>query len=211
MLASGQMPAPRPFAVTLTNVVDEDGLPVSDAQVTLSEPGRPAIQLRTDYAGRCAYSLQRDLPYQLRVQKPGFYQSVESQTDAHQQIIEVVLAHEQVVRQEVNVLSSTAGIDTEQTSDKSTFNTPEIVNVPYPTSRDIRNLLPFTPGVVQDGTGQIHVAGSETYATLDLLDGFDIRSPSAVNSLCASARMQFVPSIRKQPDIRSNSAKPQEA
>ena len=74
-------------------------------------------------------------------------------------------------------ISSTAGIDPEQTSDKSTFNTPEIVNIPYPTSRDIRNLLPFTPGVVQDGTGQIHVAGSETYATLDLLDGFDIRSP----------------------------------
>ncbi len=118
-----------------------------------------------------------DLPYQLRVQKPGFYQGLENQTDAHRQTIEVMLAHEQVVRQEVNVVSSTPGIDTEQTSDKSTFNTPEIVNMPYPTSRDIRNLLPFTPGVVQDGTGQIHVAGSETYATLDLLDGFDIRSP----------------------------------
>ena len=75
------------------------------------------------------------------------------------------------------LISSTAGIDPEQTSDKSTFNTPEIVNIPYPTSRDIRNLLPFTPGVVQDATGQIHVAGSETYATLDLLDGFDVRSP----------------------------------
>ncbi len=175
ILASGQMPAPS-STVTFT-VVDEDGLPVSDAQVTLSEQGRPAIQLRTDYAGRCAYSLQRDLPYQLRVQKPGFYQSVGNQTDAYRQTVEVVLAHEQVVRQEVNVLSSTAGIDTEQTSDKSTLNTPEIVNVPYPTSRDIRNLLPFNPGVVQDATGQVHLAGSETYATLDLLDGFDIRSP----------------------------------
>src|ERR1700733_12145612 len=174
-LASGQIQPPHP-TVTLT-VLDEDGLPVSGAQVILSEPGRPIIQLRTDYAGRCTYSLQRDLPYQLEVQKPGFYQSLESQTDAHQQIIEVVLAHEQMVQEQVNVVSSTAGIDPEQTSDKSTFNTPEIVNIPYPTSRDIRNLLPFTPGVVQDGTGQIHIAGSETYATLDLLDGFDIRSP----------------------------------
>jgi hypothetical protein len=175
MPASGQIQAPRPM-VTLT-VLDEDGLPVPDAQVTLSEPGRPVIQLRTDYAGRCTYSLQRDLPYQLGVQKPGFYQSLEGQTDAHREIVEVVLAHEQVVREQVNVVSSSSGIDTEQTSDKSTFNTPEIVNVPYPTSRDIRNLLPFNPGVVQDGSGQIHVAGSETYATLDLLDGFDIRSP----------------------------------
>ena len=158
VLASGQVTAPLP-TVNLT-VVDEDGLPVPDAQVTLSEPGRTPVQLQTDYAGRCLYPLHSNLPYLLRVQKPGFYQALEDHTDASRQTIEVKLAHEQVVRQEVNVVSSTAGIDTEQTSDKSTFNTPEIVNIPYPTSRDIRNLLPFTPGVVQDSTGQIHVAGS---------------------------------------------------
>ena len=61
MLASGQVQTPRP-TVTVT-VLDEDGLPVTDAQVTLSEPGRPAIQLRTDFAGRCTYSLRQDLPY----------------------------------------------------------------------------------------------------------------------------------------------------
>jgi hypothetical protein len=58
------------------------------------------------------------------------------------------------------------------------MNTPEIVNIPYPTSRDVRNLLPFNPGVLQDGTGQVHLAGSDTYSTLDLLDGFDMRSPA---------------------------------
>jgi hypothetical protein len=57
------------------------------------------------------------------------------------------------------------------------MNTAEIVNIPYQTSRDIRYLLPFYPGVVQDTSEQIHVAGSETWETLDTLDGFDIRSP----------------------------------
>ena len=173
--AGSQVPGRRP-AITLT-VVDEDGLPVPGAQITVSEPGRAAVRFETDYAGRCSFTLSSASTYQVQIQKPGFYQVSENQADAHRQTIEVSLAHEQVVRQEVNVVSSTAGIDTEQTSDKSTFNTAEIVNIPYPTSRDIRNLLPFTPGVVQDGTGQIHVAGSETYATLDLLDGFDVRSP----------------------------------
>jgi hypothetical protein len=174
ILARGQTP------VTLT-VVDEDGLPVPDAQITLSEPGHSPRQLQTDFAGRCTYTLDSGQPYQLQVQKPGFYRTSGSQTDAHRQVIEVRLTHEQEVRQEVNVLSSPAGIDTEQTSDKSSFNTAEIVNIPYPTSRDIRNLLPFTPGVIQDGSGQIHVAGSPTYATLDLFDGFDIRSPISGN------------------------------
>jgi hypothetical protein len=77
----------------------------------------------------------------------------------------------------VNVTASAPGIDIQQVGDQSTMNTPEIVNIPYPTSHDIRNLLPFNPGVVPDATGQVHVAGSETWETLDTLDGFDIRSP----------------------------------
>ena len=164
-------------APVVLTVVDENGLPVSDAQVTVSEPGRPVLQLQTDYAGRCAYSLHQDASYQIRVEKVGFYEALEFHTDAHLGSIEVMLAHEQVVHQEVTVIASPTGIDPEQTSDKSIMNTPEIVNVPYPTSRDIRNLLPFNPGVVQDSSGQLHLAGSQTYATLDLLDGFDIRSP----------------------------------
>ncbi len=58
------------------------------------------------------------------------------------------------------------------------MNTAEIVNIPYQTSRDIRYLLPFYPGVVQDTSAQVHVAGSETWETLDTIDGFDVRSPA---------------------------------
>ncbi|HEX5432486.1 MAG TPA: TonB-dependent receptor [Bryobacteraceae bacterium] len=57
------------------------------------------------------------------------------------------------------------------------MNTPEIVNIPYPTSRDIRLLLPYSPGVIEGANQQVHVDGSETWQTLDMLDGFDIRSP----------------------------------
>ena len=162
--------------VTLT-VADENGLPVSGAQVTVSEPGRPALKLQTDYAGRCVYSPHQDVPYQVLVEKPGFYQATDRISDVHLESIEVVLRYEQVLRQEIDVVASPTGIDPEQTSDKSVMNTPEIVNIPYPTSRDIRNLLSFNPGVVQDPTGQVHLAGSQTYATLDLLDGLNIRSP----------------------------------
>jgi len=158
-------------------VVDENGVPVSGAVVTVSEPNRTSVQLQTNYAGRCSYPLHGDASYQIKVEKPGFYQALESHVDAHLESVEVVLAYEQIVQQEVNVVASPSGIDVERTSDKSVMNTPEIVNVPYPTSRDIRNLLPFNPGVVQDTSGQVHLAGSPTYATRYLLDGFDIRSP----------------------------------
>jgi len=162
--------------VTLT-VVDENGQAVEGAQVTIAEPGAERAQLWTDYAGNCSYTLRQDEPYRITLEKAGFYKADESGVDASLSSVRVVMAHEQIVRQQVDVTASTPGIDTQQVADQSVMNTPEIVNIPSPTSRDIRNLLPFNPGVVQDETGQVHVAGSETWETLDTMDGFDIRSP----------------------------------
>ncbi len=174
-LAGGQSPTFR--APIMLTVVDENGLAVSGAQITILEPGRAAVRLQTDYAGHCSYILHQNAPYQIRAEKAGFYQSAENDVDASVNSVRLVLTHEQIVTEQVNVTASVPGIDTEQPSDTITMNTPEIVNVPYPTSRDIRNLLPFNPGVVPDATGQVHVAGSPTYETLDAMDGFDIRSP----------------------------------
>ena len=186
ILADGQPPALR--APVVLTVVDENGLAVSGAQVTVLEPGFTAVRLWTDYAGHCTYAVHQDAPYQIRAEKPGFYQAVESKTDARADTVRVVLTHEQIVVEQVNVTASVPGIDTEETSAKSIMNTPEIINIPYMTSRDIRNLLPFNPGVVQDGSGQVHVAGSAIWATLDLMDGFDIRSPvNGVLSMRVSA------------------------
>jgi hypothetical protein len=164
----------EPIVVT---VVDETGAAVEGARVVIAEPGQAVIELRTDFAGQCAYTLRAAAPYAIRAEKPGFYQAAETDIDPRLSTVKVVLAHEQIVREQVNVSASTPGIDTSQPSDTLTMNTSEIVNIPYLTSRDIRNLLPFYPGIVRDSSGQAHVAGSETWETIDTLDGFDIRSP----------------------------------
>jgi hypothetical protein len=186
VLAVAQTPPAN--APTVLTVVDEDGAAVSGTQVIVEEPGEMEMRLSTDYAGHTTYLLKGSQPYLLRVAKPGYYETVEPQADPQIREIRVVLNHEQVVVEQVSVTASAPGIDTEQIPDKITMELPEIINVPYPTSRDIRNLLPFYPGVVQDATGQAHVSGSDTWATLDMLDGFDIRSPmSGILALRVSA------------------------
>ena len=137
--------------VTVT-VVDENGQAVEGAQVTIAEPGIAPAQLWTDYAGNCIYAPRQRGPYQVQVEKAGFYKADAGGIDPNQRSVRVVLAHEQIVREQVNVTASTPGIDTQQVADQSTMNTAEIVNIPYETSRDIRNLLPFNPGLVQDAT-----------------------------------------------------------
>jgi len=171
----------QPKLTTVVSVVDEVGAPVAGAKVVVLVPTAQPISTVTDFAGRSSYTLSSDAAYQLQVTRPGFYQQTIDQQDPEARDIRIVLNHEQVVSTNVSVSASVPGINPEQVSDKRTMNVPEITNVPYPTSRDIRNLLPFYPGIVQDGTGQVHVVGSEAWATLDLLDGFDVRSPVSGN------------------------------
>jgi len=178
-LAAGQpTPAKVPVAIV---VVDENGSPVAGAQIILQEPGLAEVRLSTDYAGRTNVALQQVAPYSLRVQKPGFYESAATQTDPALREVRAVLNHEQIVTQQVSVIASQPDIDTEQTSDKLTLDLPEIINIPYSTSRDIRNLLNYYPGVIQDSSGLIHVDGSESWNTLYTIDGFDVRSPISGN------------------------------
>ena len=172
-----QISGPR----TVIAVVDEVGAPVAGAQILIHRGRQQAVVAQTDFAGRGACVLPTDAPYTLEVTKPGFYQRIVEQPEPDADELRIVLTHEQTVSEQVSIAASVPGIDPEQLSDKTTMNVPEITNVPYPTSRDIRNLLAFYPEVVQDGSGQVHVAGSETWSTLDLLDGFDIRSPVSGN------------------------------
>jgi hypothetical protein len=144
--AHGQTPSAN--APILFSVVDENGAAVPDAQVVIQEPGDPEMRLLTNYAGQVACVLQGTGAYSLRIERPGFYQTVLNQADPLVRELRIVLNHEQMVLEQVSVTASVPGIDTQQTSDKHTMNMPEIVNVPYPNSRDIRNLLPFYPGVV---------------------------------------------------------------
>jgi len=181
VVAGGQQqaaPAPAGLAAQVRiTVIDENGLPVPGAQVTILEPAQSPVQLWTDYDGHCGFVPRQSAFYQVRSGKPGFYQDLQNGVDPGEMSVHIVLTHLQIVQEQVNVTASVPGIDTEQTSDQFTMNTPEIVNIPYQTSRDIRYLLPFYPGVVQDATEQVHVNGSETWETLDQIDGFDIRSP----------------------------------
>ncbi len=173
--ASAQRTPARP-AIVLT-LVDENGVAIPDAEVVVQPPGQPAVRVITDFRGHATYTVTGAEPYLLRAQKPGFYAATVDQNDPALREVRVVISHVQMVVQQVNVAASAPGIDPQQVSDTFTLDMPAIINIPYPTSRDIRNLLRFYPGVVQDSGGQIHVAGSENWATLYLLDGFDIRSP----------------------------------
>jgi len=181
---------PRPEAMTIeVTVVDENGVAVPAARVTLTlastdraEPAasKSAFQGETDYAGRYQFTGVASESYRLRVDKEGFYEFVGYAVEAGKTVsIEVHLNHQKEFVESVNVVSSPPAIDPAKTTSSGHLGSREILDMPYTVTRDIRYALPLLPGVVQDGTGQLHVDGSYTSQTFDQLDGFNINAPAS--------------------------------
>jgi hypothetical protein len=160
-------------------VTDENGVAVGSARVSLGSTELPAEHCQTDFVGRCQFPALPSGSYQLRVEKEGFYLLVEPSVQiAPGSTVEVVISHQQEVREVVNVVESPPAIDPAQVSSQETLSGLEMLNVVYPATHDYRNALNFIPGVVQDQGGQPHVAGSQTYQTVTLLDGFNVTQPA---------------------------------
>jgi hypothetical protein len=181
--SSSQRVSPDNAAATqkLTVVVtDENGVAVATARVQLqAQPPALPFRCQTDFAGRCEFASLSSETYELRVEKTGFYASVQANVQASvTALVDVTLSHQQEVREVVDVVESAPAIDPAQISSKEELTGAEIVDIPYPGPNDYRNALTFIPGVTPDAFGQAHVAGAETYQTLLLLDGFNVTQPT---------------------------------
>ncbi len=168
----------QPASTLRVAVADENGVAVPAAQVTIAEvSGRVVSRCETDFAGRCRFPAVPHHDYRLTVSKAGFYLLDTNLPVEGRRAVEVTLVHQQEVKEVINVVESPPAIHAAEMANTESLGSREIVNVPYPSTRDIRNALTLFPGVVRDNQGQPHVAGAATYQTLDLLDGFNITSP----------------------------------
>jgi hypothetical protein len=112
------------------------------------------------------------------VEKQGFYAALKRVQLEQTFDLDVTLSHQGEVREVVNVVESPPAIGPEQTASQEQLTGVDIIDIPYPVTRDYRNVLNYIPSVVNDLTGQPHVAAAETYETLALLDGFNVTQPA---------------------------------
>lgn len=197
---STKTPASTASRNILITVTDENSVAVSSANVFLqASPNATPLRCVTDFAGRCRFPNFGTPSYNLRIEKEGFYSitlpAVQVGTAGN---IDVTLAHQQEVREVVDVVESPPAIDPAQIAAQQTLSGLDVLNIPYPATHDYRNVLNFIPGVVQDLNGQPHVAGAETYQTLVLLDGFNITQPAS-GQLLARVSTDAFRSIQVEP------------
>ena len=160
-------------------VTDENGVVVPSARVSLQAPPSPAVRCETDLTGRCQFPSLAAGEYRLRVEKEGFYALVQPGVQITPgSSVDVSISHEQEVHEIVDVHESPPAIDPAQIVAQESVSGLDIINIVYPGTHDYRNALNFIPGVVQDQSGQPHVAGAQTYQTVTLLDGFNVTQPA---------------------------------
>jgi hypothetical protein len=173
----------------VVTVTDENGVAIGSARIQLQAqlqekaqaPPPAALPLRcgTDFAGRCEFTNLSPGPYELRVQKIGYYALLQSGVQVGATAnIDVTLSRQQEAKEVVNVVESPPAIDPAQVSAKDEITGTEILDIPYPGANDYRNALFFIPGVTPGAFGEPHVAGAESYQTLLLLDGFNVTQPT---------------------------------
>lgn len=165
----------HPLTITVS---DENGVAVASARVTLQGLPGALVQCETDFAGRCQFSVAAGVA-QVQIEKQGLYAlKVPDAQLGGASNLDIVLHHQEEIRETVNVSEQAPVIDPAQISSKEELTGLDIIDLPYPYTRDYRNALNFIPGVVLDASGQPHVAGGETHETLTLLDGFNVSQPA---------------------------------
>lgn len=160
-------------------VTDENGDVVRSAHIFLQAASGATAQCLTDFNGRCQFPSLQSGTYKLRVEKERFYALEEPSVEiAPGGKIEVSISRQQEVKETVDVHESPPQIDAAQVAAQESISGLDVINIVYPDTNDYRNALNFIPGVIQDQSGQPHIAGAETYQSVTLLDGFNVTQPA---------------------------------
>lgn len=161
-------------------VTDQNGAVLPGTIVRVLHDGEAIGTTETDFSGKVGFFVSAGT-FTLQADKKGFYTAKSDPvTVAAGQAtsVQVRLQEYQQFSEQVEVLGQPSPIDVQQTSSSQQITGDEIIGIPYPTTRDYRNVLPFIPGVIQDTSGQPHIAGGDTQQTQYYLDSFEVSQPA---------------------------------
>ncbi|MGC2829921.1 MAG: carboxypeptidase regulatory-like domain-containing protein [Candidatus Acidiferrum sp.] len=160
-------------------VVDENTVPVASALIKLEYNAGHIYRTETDGAGRFAF---RNLPtgeYKLEVRKEGYFvivnRSVTLQPGTNE--FSLTLNHAEELHQQVQVTAPANQIDPQDTAQRNTLTSRDILNVPVPSPHVLAQSLVALPEITQDHQNNLHIAGARSGETQYLLDGFEIGDP----------------------------------
>ncbi len=167
--------------VTLSGrVADENGAPVSDAQISVRAAANPdvLVQAQTGPGGRFAVALPVPGDYLIDAERQGYYalKNRPVHVEAAQELTLTISAVKEVF-QSVDVNEQVSPVDIAQTRNEEHLTGTEINDVPYTNGHSLRESMGLMPGVLMDPGGALHFNGSQESQVQYVLNGFNITDP----------------------------------
>jgi hypothetical protein len=156
-------------------VLGPDG-EAAPAKITILRNNLNVASADTDNDGVLRLRLAPGI-YKLQIEKQGFYSATAEKVIIvadHVSPVEVRLQPVRAHAEEVDVSAQASPIDPQQVSSTQVLTDDNIQNIPYPGTRDYRNIFRFIPGMISDNNGLLHVAGGGTVQSVGYLDGFEV-------------------------------------
>ncbi|HEV8494282.1 MAG TPA: carboxypeptidase-like regulatory domain-containing protein, partial [Candidatus Angelobacter sp.] len=181
--------------------MDQNGQPLPLVIVIVQQNDKIVAQERTTASGNALVRQLAPGTYKVLVEKQGFYTTAVPKLEivsGQQAPLEVRLQPVREYKEEIEVTAQPSPIDPQDTSSAQAITASDISNIPYPTTRDYRNVLPYIPGVISD-RGQIHIAGASTQEIQDYLDGFEVSQPAT-----GALAVRLNPDSLRKIDVRSS-------
>jgi hypothetical protein len=163
-------------------VVDENNTPVAGVRVSLrpTEPTGAAAQIAatSDNAGAFVMQIQPG-SYLLTAEREGFFAVRERrvQITSAAETVEIVVHQLEQTSESINVSGTVPAVDSQDTTSERRLTGRQIIDVPYPATRDFRNALHIMPGVLRQPNGRLSFDGGMDDQVFYSLNGFNISDP----------------------------------
>jgi hypothetical protein len=159
-------------------VVDETNAPVAGARIRFTPQGTPEI-VSSDAGGAFEVKLPAFGRYTIEASGEAFFPLHDFAVEiAAERELLVILNHQQERFDSVKVTGDLPGVDLDRNPTERSLTGTQVLDVPVPNDRSLRNSFRLMPGVVQDSRGGVHFAGGAENQVQYTLDGFTINDPA---------------------------------
>jgi hypothetical protein len=159
-------------------VIDESQAPIAGARV-FAKAGVVEWETLSEVTGEFELKLPAPGDYHLTVERKGYFslRNELAQVSGDDAAVQLVLTPVREVFERVEVRADAQAVEMDRAVSPQKVSGTDLVNVPYPTTNDLKRGLRIVPGVIQDSRGGLHVNGAAEDQVQYLLNGFNIADP----------------------------------
>ncbi len=164
--------------VRVTGRVTSDTFaPVANANVVFRAAGGQHFNAISDPGGAFTVEVPQTGDLLVDVERAGFFAIKNQKIAAGATDVQLVLNPVREFAESVDVAGALSSVALDQVTSPTRLDGANLMDVPYPTTHNLKAGMRILPGVVQDSAGGIHVNGGSENQVLYLLDGFNIGDP----------------------------------